>query len=312
MPAVRAVQRTFVACASVVLLFAALPARAATTPVRVLSPGQSLWFYVDAPEVDASFTGNGSTLTAYVNGKVVGYRVTLGTSGDQAVRLAWNLPAGPQRFRLVATSGELDILAWSYGTGGRMIAGSLPQTVVYGDSIAAGRLTGGGDGQTGGWADQLAPGLGTRVADVGAPGAGAACWGATHTGRVLGQDPTLAVVVAFGTNDMVPGKDAQGCTPTFGEFRTGIDRILTALDGLSVPVYVSAILPVLTVSEVKRARWNTALQNEAATHGDVFVDPSGVLDTSTDYANALHPNQRGHDHLARFWIATLGAGGAST
>jgi lysophospholipase L1-like esterase len=299
------VKRVLTACGVVLFLLAAVPARASNQPIRVLSQGQFLWFYVNAPEVDATFSGNGSTLTAFVNNKAVGYRVTLGTAGDQTVQLAWNLPAGPQRFSLVATTGELDILAWSYGTGRRMIAGSLPKTVVYGDSIAAGRLTGGGDDQTGGWADQIAPGLQTRVANVGAPGAGAACWGATHTGRVLGQDPTLAVIVAFGTNDMVPGKDAQGCSPTLSEFRQGIDQILSSLDRLAAPVFVSAILPVLTVTEAKRARWNAVLNNEAVAHGDTYEDPSGRLDTSTDYANALHPNQQGHDKLAQFWVSTL-------
>jgi lysophospholipase L1-like esterase len=288
-------------------LWVAAPARASTLPVRVLQQGQSAWFYANMPEIDATFAGNGSTLTVFINNKAAGYRVTLGTSGDQTVRLAWNLAPGPQRFSMIATSGEVDILAWSYPLGGaRMQAGGMPKMVVYGDSIAAGRFTGGGDNQTGGWADQLPSLLGTRVANVGAPGMSAACWGASHLGRVRGQSPSGPIIVAFGTNDMVPGKDAGGCNPTKSQFRAGIDTILTGLSDLGQPVYVSAILPVKNASESNRADWNDILQDEAAAHDDPYVDPSPVLDPSTDYANALHPNQQGHDKLAQFWTGVLG------
>ncbi len=88
-------------------------------------------------------------------------------------------------------------------------------------------------------------------------------------------------------------------------FAHGVDRILSALDTLSVPVYVSAILPVLTVKDSVRARWNRTLHRRAVAHGDIYVDPSHVLNTSTDYAGALHPNRQGHNKLARFWTALL-------
>jgi lysophospholipase L1-like esterase len=297
-----------VICVAALVLAICLPVASASASARatlVLHQGQALSFYVSAPEVDATFAGNGSTLTAFVNDKGSGLRVTLGLSGTQRKRLAWDLPAGPQRFTLLAINGELDILSWSYGGGTRMNASSLPLTVVYGDSIADGRLTGGGDGLTGGWADQIAHPLRTRVANVGAAGASAACWGATHTGRVIGRQPSRAVIVAFGTNDMVPGVDEQGCNPTRMHFARGIERILSALDAISVPVYVSAILPVLIVNDSVRARWNGTLHRRAVAHGDIYVDPSHVLNTSTDYAGALHPNQAGHDKLARFWTALL-------
>jgi hypothetical protein len=61
----------------------------------------------------------------------------------------------------------------------------------------------------------------------------------------------------------------------------------------------------LSVKESVRSKWNEVLREVTAAHSDVFVNPSSVLNTSTDYANALHPNQRGHDKLAQRWISEL-------
>jgi hypothetical protein len=111
------------------------------------------------------------------------------------------------------------------------------------------------------------------------------------------------VIVAIGTDDMIPGPGSDGCDAPITAFGIAIESILTRIRAKlpAAHVYVQAILPTPGVPDATRAHWNAVLRRVATTHGVPFVDPSSALSSSTDYAGFYYPNNRGAEKIARFW-----------
>jgi lysophospholipase L1-like esterase len=230
--------------------------------------------------------------------------------------IAWGLTRGLTRVTLSALQGALDLrsvyLHQALGGARPVIvptteAVALPLLTVWGNSITSGDKTLGLARNSDGWVDRLATARGLRVSNKAVGGSSASCYGRGKVEQVIATDPDL-VIVAYGTNDMLPGPDFFGCDATMETFREAMDAMLTELEqGLpGVPLYLGAILPTARVPEATRAEWNAVLHEVAAAHGTPVVDPSPALDLALDYADGLHPHNRGHASIAAVWDVALG------
>jgi len=285
--------------------------------VRVVKEGSSTSFTVrNAASVAIGYVANGVKVRVAINDRYLAFVFTGPTSGGIAHQvIAWGLTPGLEKITLTAVQGTLDIRSGSLlqaaGRGTPSIVdnttlASTPLLGVYGDSIPSGLRTLGMVRDSDGFADRLAALRGWRVSHRGLGGASAGCWGKTYVNRIISIHPDI-VMVGFGTNDMLPGVDYFGCDDDIDQFKAGIDSILAQLaTGLpGVPVYVEAIIPTGKVDETTRAAWNQALQDAAAAHSVPVVDPSALLTPLPDYADPIHPNNRGHQEMADYWNAAL-------
>ncbi len=276
--------------------------------LHVVPTGWSITLWMQGSHVlQVEALENGAVLSIRQEDRFRAATVTLPDSGRVMVNPLFDgLPVrNLQRLDVTVVSGSLRYRAFRADDHGRFLgrvaASKLRVLSVFGDSIAMGERTTGPLRDANGWADRLTARLpGYRLSENGRAGGGAWCWGQFHTGRVTSQQPRM-VIVAFGVIDTQTFGD---CHATLGQFRSAMDRILTALrSGVApgVPIYVSAILPSRNLGEAERADYNDVLSDEAAQHGCVYADPSPVIEFPDDFVRGIHPNGAGHAKLAAFW-----------
>ncbi len=298
------------------------------TSVRVtLTVGRSVSFYVQrAASVAVDHSSGDATLLVTVDDRPKGYLidVTGGSGGGSSpggtasrTLIAWGLARGVTKLTITVATGELGLrgitLAQYPGLGTPRVVSSAfaeraPLLVVYGDSIGDGRSTLGFAQNSDGFAAQLTALRGWRLGDLSLDGASGACYGADNVAPVIARHPD-AVIVEFGTNDMIPGKDFQGCESTPSKLEHATEAILADLQEAlpTTPLFVQAILPTAQISDRVRATWNLALRAAATARAVRFVDPSPILDLRLDYSGPFHPNNRGHRKLAGLWNGVLPA-----
>ncbi len=284
----------------------------------VLPQNHSTTFTVrNTASISIGYLANGVRVRVGIDDQYLAYVFTGPTGGAVAHRvIGWGLTSGFEKVTLTATHGTLDLrtvsLLQAAGRGIPSVVngatiGATPLLGVFADSIGSGLRTLGPVRDSDGFAERLAAIRGWRVTQRGLGGASAGCWGTTYANRIVNAHPDV-VIVAFGTNDMIPGADFYGCDDTLAQFRSAVESILgTVGSGLpGVPVFVEAIVPTTKVDDATRAKWNQALSAAAKDHGDRVIDPSSVLQRPADYADEVHPNNRGHEDMAEYWNDAIG------
>jgi hypothetical protein len=290
-------------------------------PQRTVTPGNPLSFYVrNTSMVLIDYVPTGAVLDIYLDDRPDPYHLvtnSTSSSGGSLSRavIAWGLHGGLEKLTINVVTGSLSLpdiaLFEAPGKGSPSIvpeseAEGASLLMVYGDGIGEGLSSLGFNRDADGFADRLIQERGWRLSDHSSAGASASCFGVSNVDSVAAMHPDR-VIVAFGTNDMIPGPDAQGCDPTLGRFRAAMHSILSRLR-LSlpgVPIYVQAILPTLSISDSTRSLWNTALQSAATANNLPFVEPGAHLSTTTDYSGPIYPNNRGAQKIADFWNSFL-------
>jgi hypothetical protein len=293
----------------------------------MLSPTQGMTFYVrGASAVSIDHPSSNATIEVTIDDRPVPYAIRTAAGPVAAASpllhttysrtlIAWGLAPGLTKVSIAVSSGKLAVRGVVlYQFAGRGvpslvrddIAARAPVLAVYGDSIGDGESTLGFAEDSNGFAAQLTALRGWRLEDLSVDGVSASCYGIENVGSVIAAAPD-AVIVAFGTNDMIPGDDFQGCGATVKGMEQAMEDILTKLhEGLpTAPIFVQAILPSTETPDRVRQVWNAALRAAAAARGVPFVDPSGVLNVRTDYGGPYHPNDRGHRKIAAYWNGVL-------
>lgn len=200
----------------------------------------------------------------------------------------------------------------------RILAGApWRRLAVVGDSIAEGL----GDPVDGyldaSWADRLADALRGAVGpieylNVGVRGLVAEEIRTTQLARALAFEPDLAVVSA-GPNDMLqPGFDPAAVEATLDSIvgplaRRGAVVVTFGLLDLSrIELVPEALRPALRAGIL---RLNALTRAVTEAHGGVHVDffDHPALDATLFSADLIHPNRRGHAHIASAVIRALGA-----
>jgi GDSL-like Lipase/Acylhydrolase family len=309
--------------------------RLAVPSPRVLQSGETMTLWMrNATTMQLRWAANGARLWVRLDDEFFNpLEVSAGGSGRvRTTMVAWGMSPGVRSVSVTVVSGTLDlrgvVLSRPAHGGKPELLGDtpppdVPTMALYGDSIVGGQGSVGGDG----FGQRLATALGMRISNQAVAGSSAGpprghrppaapafdlgCYGRQRVGNVVATDPD-AVVLAYGTNNMLPGPDYWGCDSDLADFRSAIESILSQLDeGLpGVPVYVGAILPTPRVTEETRSDWNQVLIDEAAQHGALYVDASSTLDISTDYVDDRHPNNRGHADIAAVWFEAIAAAAA--
>jgi hypothetical protein len=231
--------------------------------------------------------------------------------------IAWGLAGGLEKVTIDVTSGSLDLRdVVMFQAPRRGTPRVVPDDVaargellaVYGDAIGAGQSSLGPLKDSDGFADRLAQLRGWRLTNPSAVGASASCYGTDHVGDVINARPNT-IILAFGSSDMIPGPDPQGCNPTIDQFGTAIDSILGQITSRlpGVPVFVQAILPTAGVPDATRKMFNDLLKKKADDHGARYVDVSSKLSATADFAG-LYPNNLGAQVMADAWNTVLNGG----
>ncbi|MBI4261764.1 MAG: hypothetical protein HY658_14510 [Actinobacteria bacterium] len=300
-----------------------LPQRTVVSPdQRTVGTWQSFELWIEnASAVAFDHVANGAQLRVRLDGRFLHFIDVQTPSGGavQRTTIAWGLRPGVHKVMVTVRSKVLDLeaivltLPPASGTPAVLapaLALARPNLVVYGDSIANGADT---LNDLDGWADRLAAKLGYRLYNLGVGSSSArmetateTCYGRNHVAQIVGADPDL-VILAYGTNNMIPGPDAFGCDTTLEEFRDGIHSILSqiAAELPGVPVRLGTIPPTSRVTDEDRAAWNQVLADEAAEHGVPLVDPNQTLFFPVDFADTLHPHSGGHEEIASAWYQAL-------
>jgi len=284
-----------------------------------VASSEALSFYVQNTSfVAIDYVPTGAELLVHLDDRQQGYRLVLpsGQSGGGMYRaaVAWGLASGLEKITIDVVSGSLDLhgIALFQAPGGAPpslvpteVADRAELLAVYGDAIADGQTSLGFLKDSDGFADRLVALRGWRLSDPSSVGGSTSCFGVKNVGSVIAARPNR-VIVAFGTNDLLPGPDAEGCNPSIRQFGAAMDSILSQLRrGLpAVPIYVQAILPTTKVSDASLNLWNATLQRVAQAHHIPFVDPGSGLNTTTDFAPPF-PNNGGAQKIAEFWNTYL-------
>jgi lysophospholipase L1-like esterase len=289
----------------------------ATGVAGTVKSGARLSFYVkNAANIAMDAVASGARMRVVLDDQWTGYTFTMADTGTiTRTVLAWGLTKGLHKVSLVVLSGTLDLRrvwlyqAWGLGNASMVdpeSAQAAPLLTVYGDSITVGQTSLGFQQDSDGYPDRLAALRGWRLSNQAVRGASAACYGVNHVQSVIATAPDL-VILSLGVNDMIPGPDT--CDPGIEDFRSAMDWIVSSLQtGLpDVPIYLGAIIPTMQVDEATRAQWNLVIDDVAAAHDLTVVDPSAALDSRHDYVDTLHPNNRGHAHMAAAWDAAIPA-----
>jgi GDSL-like Lipase/Acylhydrolase family len=286
----------------------------------IVTPGTPLSFYVQKTSLVAiDYLPTGAELDVYLDDRQQGYHLVLPSrqSGGALSRavVAWGLAAGLEKITIDVVSGSLDLRGIALFQAPGAASPSLVPTdiadvaellAVYGDAIADGQTSLGFLRDSDGFANRLASLRGWRLSDPSSSSGSASCFGVKNVRNVIATRPNR-VIVAFGTNDLLPGPDAQGCAATLKQFGAAMDSILSQLrQGLpGIPIYVQAILPLAKVNDSTLKLWNAELQRVTQANQVAFVDPARSLDTTTDFANPSFPNNGGAQKIANFWNTRL-------
>jgi lysophospholipase L1-like esterase len=281
-----------------------------------LAPGERFEFYVsNTTAVDFWYVANGCKFRVWADQRFVWPPIVSGQSKKTVPYPLWGLLPFPQ---MVSVGVESDspapmILArtalWApKGLKPTTLTQdawqAIPQLTSFGDSISYGQ---GSLNGYDGYAYRLAMKKGWRLNNASLGGQNAHCYGENHAvWAIWGQHPAH-IVVAFGANDIIPGKGYDACDdPDPDTYKTAIANIIDVLlDHLPASsVHVSGILPIASIDEDKRVTWNAAAQEAAVSRAVQFFIPDTGLD-GTDFPDGLHPDSGGHEKIASNWAAAL-------
>ena len=117
-----------------------------------------------------------------------------------------------------------------------------------------------------------------------------------RAGEVIDHGPDVVLVQGSTNDNHAPGARIEAdAEALLGALRTGLPHVRLFVMG---PAYSPAVDRALV--DVGRAALRTAARHQDATWLDVAT--AHVLDPSEDFADGVHPDQRGHVLLAR-WLA---------